>query len=90
MDHGGEVFGFGVAVAASVDQADLGVDAFEAAVGEAVLDSGDDAVEVLADLAGKVDERLEPGPFRRSAPGSEVAARRGRVNVSVERAQALL
>ena len=41
MDHGGEVFGVGVAVAAFVDEPDLGVDAFESTVGEAVFDGGD-------------------------------------------------
>jgi hypothetical protein len=42
---------------------DLGVDAFEAAVRQSVLDGGEDPVEVLADLSGEDDERLEAAAF---------------------------
>jgi hypothetical protein len=56
VDHGGEVVGVGVAVAAAVDEPDFGVYSFESAVGEMVGDGGDDPVEVAADEAGEVDE----------------------------------
>jgi hypothetical protein len=45
VDHRGEVVGFGVTVAAAVHEADLGVGAFEAVVGQAVFDGGVDAVK---------------------------------------------
>ena len=41
---------------AVADQADLGVEAFEAAVGEAEADGGKDAVAVLAQGAGEAHE----------------------------------
>ena len=45
-----------VAVAAALDEPDFGVDAFEAAVGEAFFGGGADAVEVGADGLGQVAE----------------------------------
>src|SRR5688500_12376740 len=45
---------------AVADQADLGVQAFEAAVGEPEADRGEDAVAVLAQRAREPDERLQP------------------------------
>jgi len=50
---------------ASGDHPDLGVDRFDASVGEAVLDRGDDAGALLGDRLGEFDERREataPGP----------------------------
>jgi hypothetical protein len=48
------------AVAAVADQADLAVEAFEAAVGEAEADGGEDPVAVGSERAGEADERPEP------------------------------
>jgi len=45
-----------VAVSAGVDEADLGVDAFDEPVGDAEFDGVDDAVEVMFQTAGEVDE----------------------------------
>ena len=50
MSGGGAV----VAVAAVVDQADLGVEAFELGVGQAEFDGGEDPVPVGADGLGRV------------------------------------
>jgi len=43
--------------AAVADQADLGVEALEAAVGQAEADGGEDAVAVGPERAGERDER---------------------------------
>jgi hypothetical protein len=43
-----------VAVAAALDEPNFRVDAFEAGVGQAELDGGDDGVEVFADAAYEV------------------------------------
>jgi len=43
---------------AAGDQPDLGVDRFDAGVGEAVLNGGDDPGALLGDRAGELDERL--------------------------------
>ena len=88
MDHGGEGFVVGVAVAAFVDEADLGVDAFEAAVGWAVFDGGDDAVKVGSDSAGEVDEGLEAAQRRGAPPGAQVPDRVGGVDAVVEVSEA--
>jgi hypothetical protein len=61
VDHGGEVVWVGVAVSASVDQSDFGVDSFEAAIGEPVFDSGDDPVEVFPDPFSELFERGQVG-----------------------------
>jgi hypothetical protein len=45
---------------ASGDHPDLGVDRFDAGVGEAVLDRGDDSGALLGDGLGQLDERREP------------------------------
>jgi hypothetical protein len=45
---------------AVADEADLAVEALEAAVGEAEADGGEDAVAVLAQGAREPDERFEP------------------------------
>jgi hypothetical protein len=42
------------------DEADAAVEAFEAAVGEAEADGGEDAGAVAADRAGELDERRQP------------------------------
>jgi len=49
------------AEAAVRQQPDLGVEAFQAAVGQAEADRGEDAVAVASDAAGELDERLELG-----------------------------
>jgi len=41
------------------EEADLGVERFEAAVGEPEADRGEDPVAVAADRARELDERLE-------------------------------
>jgi hypothetical protein len=65
-------------------EADLGVDAFEPAVGQAVFDGGDDAVEMGPASAGKVDEGLEAATGGRAAPGPQVLTRFVRVDTVVE------
>jgi hypothetical protein len=47
------------AEAAVADQADLAVEAFEAAVGEAEADGGEDPVAVRSQRARETDERLQ-------------------------------
>ena len=49
-----------MAVAAVVDEPDLGVEALEFRVGEPELDRGQDPVTFLADGAGELDERGDP------------------------------
>jgi hypothetical protein len=73
-----------VAVGAVVDEADLAVDAFEAAVGEASFDGGGDAVEVLADPFHEILERAEAAAKGSGAPCLEVGASVGRVDAAVE------
>jgi hypothetical protein len=51
VDHLDEVVETGVAVGATLDEPDVGVDAFDAGVGWPVGDGGDDAVEVVADTS---------------------------------------
>jgi hypothetical protein len=64
------------------DEADLAVEALEAAVGEAEADGGEDAVAVGAQGAGQGDERGEPGSGCPGQPGVEVRGRqRGAVEV---------
>src|SRR5215211_8063024 len=72
VDEGDQRVGGVKAVAAVADQADLGVQALEAAVGEAEADGGEDAVAVLAQGAGEADERLQPRPGGPAQPGLEV------------------
>jgi hypothetical protein len=57
---------------AVANEADLAVEAFEAAVGEAEPDRGEDAVAVLAQRVREPDERPNPGPGRPAEPGIEV------------------
>lgn len=49
------------AIGAVGERADFGVQSFEAAVGDAEFDRGEDRGLVLADRAGELDERLEFG-----------------------------
>ena len=67
---------------AVADQADLAVEAFEAAVGEAEADGGEDAVAVLAQGAGEADERPAAGsgwprPARRRGARAPAPGRAG-------------
>jgi hypothetical protein len=55
-------------VGAPDDEADLGVEAFDAAVGDAVFDGVEDEVAALAQGAGALDERFEPGALGSDAP----------------------
>jgi hypothetical protein len=64
---------------AVADQADLGVEALEAAVGEAEADGGEDAVAVRAERAREPDERSEPRARCPGQPGVEVRGRERRV-----------
>src|SRR6266496_1795452 len=59
VDECDEGVGAVEAVAAVADQAHFRVEAFEAAVGEAEADGGEDAVSVLAERAGELDERFQ-------------------------------
>lgn len=77
------------AVGAMAEEADLVVQAFEPAVGEAVLDRGDDALAVLAERAAELDEGREPGSRRPGEPGAEPLLGLGRRPV-VEIAERLL
>ena len=78
-----------VAVAAPLDEPDLGVDAFEAGVGQAEFDGGDDGVGVFLDAAYEVGERGDPAAFRGGAPTFEVGAGFGGIGAAVEIAQLL-
>ncbi len=60
------------AEAAVADEADAAVEAFEASVGEAEADRGEDALSVAADRAGELDERSELRARGRREPGGEV------------------
>ena len=71
------------AEAAVADEADLAVEALEAAVGQAEADGGEDAVAVGAEGAGEPDERGEPGSGCPGQPGVEVGGREASV-VEVE------
>ena len=53
----------------------LAVEAFEAAVGEAEADGGEDAVAVAAEGAREPDERAQPGAGGPGQPGVEVRGR---------------
>ena len=46
-----------MAVAAGVDEADLGVDAFDKGVGDAEFDGGDDGFEVFVQAFAEFGER---------------------------------
>jgi hypothetical protein len=64
---------------AVADQSDLGVEAFEAAVGEAEADRGEDAVAVGAERAREPDERSQARAAGPGQPGVEVVGRQRRV-----------
>ena len=67
--HQGERGGGGVEPeGASHDQGDALVEPFEARVGEAEPDRGEDSVTVFADGAAGLDERLEPAALRPRTP----------------------
>jgi hypothetical protein len=72
------------AKAAVADQADLAVEAFGAAVGEAEPDGGEDAAAVGAQRAREPDERLEPGARCPGQPGVELSGRQVRIVEVVE------
>ena len=82
VDEGDERVGGVEAEGAVADQADLAVEALEAAVGEAEADGGEDAVAVLAQGAREADERLQPGARwprparRRGASGASAGSGR--------------
>src|SRR5215216_6077562 len=59
VDVGDERVGPVEAEGAVADQADLGVQSFEAGVGESEADGGEDAVLVAADGARELDEWFE-------------------------------
>ena len=59
VDEGDQGVGGVEAEGAVADQADLAVEAFEAAVGEAEADGGEDAVAVGAERACEADERRQ-------------------------------
>jgi len=56
------------------DQPDLGVDGFDARVGEPVLDRCFDPGPLLGDRAGELDERLEAAAPRPGQPGVQQRA----------------
>lgn len=58
---GDQGVGAGEAVGAVGEQADLGVEAFEAPVAESELDRGEHARLVFADRSGERDKRFELG-----------------------------
>jgi hypothetical protein len=66
---------------------DLGVEAFEAAVGESKADRGEDAVAVLAQGPREPDERLQPRAGSPGQPGLEVCRRERGVGQVVEQAE---
>ena len=74
---------------AVADEADLGVEAFEAAVGQAEADGSEDAVAVLTQGADGADERLEPGARGPGQPGVEVRRRECGVGQVVAQSQLL-
>jgi hypothetical protein len=57
---------------AVADQADLGVEAFQAAVGEMEADRGEDAVAVLAQRARQLHERTQSGAGGPGEPGVDM------------------
>jgi hypothetical protein len=63
------------AEAAVADEADAAVESFEAAVGEAEADRGEDAGAVAADRSGELDERFEARSGCPCKPGVEVRGR---------------
>lgn len=63
------------------EQADLAVEAFEAAVGEAEAEGGEDPCFVAADGAGELDGRLELGARRPGPPGGQVLRGERRVDL---------
>jgi len=71
-------------------QADLRVEAFEAAVGEPEADGGEDALAVAADRPRELDERPQLRATRPGEPGGEVLGCGARVLEVVERPQLLL
>ena len=67
-----------------MNQADVAVEALEAAVGEPEPDGGEDAVAVLAQGAGEAEERLEPRAAGPGQPGVQLRGRQARVVDVVE------
>src|ERR1700742_2636520 len=72
MDHFGEVGEVGVAVGATLDEADAGVDAFGQGVGQVEVDGVQDAVAVAAQPAGEGDERVDSAAFGSVDPAAQV------------------
>jgi len=64
-----EVVGVGEPVGDAGQDPDLGVRRLDQPIGEPVEEGVEDAGEVLADPAGQLDERGEPGTGRPRAPG---------------------
>jgi hypothetical protein len=87
VDEGDQGVGGVKAEGAMADEADLAVKAFEAAVGEAEADRGEDAVAVLAQGAREPNERLEPRARCPCEPGAEVRRRERWVGQVVEQPQ---
>jgi hypothetical protein len=73
-----------VAVAAVVDQADFGVGAFESAVGQALLDRGDDSLAVLAQGPGEFDDLGDAAAAGPAEPPGEVGSRVQGIGESVQ------
>ena len=69
---------------AVADQADLGVEAFEAAVGEAEADGGEDPVAVGAQGAREADEGAQPAAGGPGQPSIEVGGRERGIGQVVE------
>ena len=63
-----------MAVAAAVDESNLGVDSFQSAVGESVLDGVDDSFEVVSDPAGQVLEGPQLAALGGSASSPEIVS----------------
>jgi hypothetical protein len=84
VDGCGEGVEVAVAEAAALNQSDLGVVAFEAGVGQAEFDRGDDGVGVFLDSAYEVGERGDSAAFRGGAPAFEVGAGVGGIGGAVE------
>ncbi len=75
------------AEAAVADEPDLAVEAFEAAVGQAEANGGEDAVAVSAQRAGEADERPQPSSGRPREPVIQVGGRQRRIVEVVEQPQ---
>ena len=75
------------AEAAVADQADAAVEAFQAPVGQAEADRGEDAVAVRAQGAREPDEGLELRARGPGQPGVQVLGRERRVGQVIEQAQ---